>query len=80
VARVGADDDFFDLGGHSLHAARIAVRLSDAIGAPVPIALLFSHPTLGDLAAAVVDLLAEEIDRLTDDEAARQLARPGDAP
>jgi acyl-coenzyme A synthetase/AMP-(fatty) acid ligase/acyl carrier protein len=80
VARIGADDDFFDLGGHSLHAARIAVRLSDAIGAPVPIALLFSHPTLGDLAAAVVDLLAEEIDRLTDDEAARQLARPGDAP
>ena len=41
VARVGAEDDFFDLGGHSLLAARIAVRLSDVIGSEVPI---HAHP------------------------------------
>ena len=57
VARVGAEDDFFDLGGHSLLAARIAVRLSDVIGSEVPIHLFFSHVTVSELARAIEELM-----------------------
>ncbi|MFM0502670.1 amino acid adenylation domain-containing protein [Paraburkholderia caffeinilytica] len=51
VERVGIDDDFFALGGHSLVAVRGAARLGDALGLKVEIALVFAHPKVADLAA-----------------------------
>ncbi|MEO5678356.1 MAG: non-ribosomal peptide synthetase [Acidimicrobiales bacterium] len=50
LPRVGADDDFFGLGGHSLAAAQIATRLADALGRPVPVADVFEAPTVAELA------------------------------
>jgi amino acid adenylation domain-containing protein len=50
-ARVGRDDDFFDLGGDSLLATRCAVRLGEALGLPVDAVDLLDHPVLGRLAA-----------------------------
>ncbi|GAA3131635.1 hypothetical protein GCM10010466_22800 [Planomonospora alba] len=50
---VWADDDFFALGGHSFAATRVAGRLRERLGAPVPVRLLFEHPVLADLAAAL---------------------------
>ena len=51
VERVGIDDDFFALGGHSLVAVRGAARLGDALGRTVEIALVFACPKVADLAA-----------------------------
>src|SRR5262249_43115924 len=59
--RVGLDDHFRDLGGHSLAAARILTRLHAALGRPVPVALLFRHPTVRGLAAAIDDDVAEAV-------------------
>ncbi|WP_430502708.1 non-ribosomal peptide synthetase [Micromonospora trifolii] len=66
------DDDFFDLGGRSLKATRVRSRLSAAIGAEVPLRLIFDHPTVAALAAA-----ADEITGVR--EAAVQSSVPVDA-
>ncbi|MEU3624601.1 non-ribosomal peptide synthetase [Amycolatopsis coloradensis] len=51
VEQVGADDDFFDLGGDSLRGIRVVARLRDALGADVPARLVFTAPTPAKLAA-----------------------------
>ncbi|MGW3349823.1 amino acid adenylation domain-containing protein [Nonomuraea rubra] len=53
LAEAWADDDFFALGGHSFAATRVAGRLRERLGVAVPVRLLFEHPVLADLAAAL---------------------------
>ncbi|MGW2952503.1 non-ribosomal peptide synthase/polyketide synthase, partial [Streptomyces eurythermus] len=48
---VGADDDFFALGGDSILAVRVTSRLRAAFGTDVSPRLLFTHSTLSGLAA-----------------------------
>lgn len=52
-ADVGPDDDFFELGGNSLQAARLVNRLRKRFDAPVALTLLFQASTPAALAAAV---------------------------
>ncbi|MFC9993475.1 amino acid adenylation domain-containing protein [Nocardia sp. NPDC127526] len=55
VDRVGADDDFFRLGGNSLSATRVAARLGAALGTRVRVREVFDAPTVAELAARVGD-------------------------
>ncbi|WP_159840530.1 non-ribosomal peptide synthetase [Nocardia sp. CY41] len=48
--RVGANDDFFELGGNSLIATQAAARLGAALGVRVPVALLFEASVVAKLA------------------------------
>ena len=50
VEGVGGEDDFFALGGNSLLATRVALRLRTELGAHVPVAAIFTHPTVTRLA------------------------------
>ncbi|MFD0663415.1 non-ribosomal peptide synthetase [Thermocatellispora tengchongensis] len=50
VPRVGARDNFFDLGGHSLLTLRVQAALERELGRRVRVVDLFSHPTVADLA------------------------------
>ncbi|MFC4126656.1 non-ribosomal peptide synthase/polyketide synthase [Nocardia rhizosphaerae] len=53
VERVGADDDFFDLGGNSLIATKVTARLGAALNRQVPVARIFENPVVAALAAAL---------------------------
>jgi amino acid adenylation domain-containing protein len=53
VARIGVDDTFFDLGGTSLSAIRIADRIAAALDVVVPATALFTEPTVAELARRI---------------------------
>ncbi|MDJ0016529.1 non-ribosomal peptide synthetase, partial [Rhodococcus erythropolis] len=55
VDRVGADDDFFELGGNSLIAAKLAGRLSAAFDVRVQVKTLFEYSTVSGLASVLSD-------------------------
>jgi thioesterase domain-containing protein/acyl carrier protein len=52
---IGVEDDFFDLGGHSLIAVRLFAEIERTFGKRLPLALLFQGSTVEFLAAAVRD-------------------------
>ncbi|MBB3113016.1 amino acid adenylation domain-containing protein [Paenibacillus phyllosphaerae] len=51
--RVGATDDFFALGGHSLKATALANRLRQQMEAEVTLREVFEHPTVRGMAEAI---------------------------
>ncbi len=56
VDRVGVEDDFFELRGHSLLAAMLLFEIERAFGRRLPLTVIFDAPTVGQLAS----LLREE--------------------
>jgi amino acid adenylation domain-containing protein len=50
VETVGVDDNFFDLGGHSLLLARVHAKVAQLTEKPLSIVDLFEHPTVAALA------------------------------
>ncbi len=81
VERVGTDQNFFLLGGHSMLGAQLVQRIGERFGLEVSLRTVFSHPTAAAMAVEVERLLLEEIEALTDEEADRLAdGLAGDAP
>jgi amino acid adenylation domain-containing protein len=53
VEEVGADENFFLLGGHSMLGAQLIVRLEDLLGVEISLRYLFDHPTPAEIAEEV---------------------------
>jgi nonribosomal peptide synthetase MxcG len=53
VQDVTVSDDFFQRGGESLQTIQVANRLTIELAREVPVALLFRHPSVRELAAAL---------------------------
>ncbi|MBB5867587.1 amino acid adenylation domain-containing protein [Allocatelliglobosispora scoriae] len=51
--RLGALDDFFELGGDSMQVVEVVTRLDEELGLPAAISDVFDHPTVRALAAAL---------------------------
>lgn len=61
VERVGSGDGFFDLGGTSLIAMQVMVRLCREFDIDLPLATIFTHPTLEALAGAAEDRILADV-------------------
>jgi amino acid adenylation domain-containing protein len=57
---VGVDDNFFDLGGHSLLLVLVRGELQEKLGKDIPVAELFEYPTISALARHLEQAQAEE--------------------
>lgn len=69
---VGVNDNFFDVGGHSLLTIQVLGKLKAKVERPVTLIDLFGHPTIRGLATF---LAAEEDDQGLDESAARGARR-----
>jgi amino acid adenylation domain-containing protein len=76
LEKVGVEDNFFLLGGHSLSATQVIIRLRDTLHADVPLRRMFEKPTVSGLALAVEEFKnqpeedrIEVLSRDNDDEA-----------
>jgi amino acid adenylation domain-containing protein len=62
VDRIGANDNFFLLGGHSLLGTQLLARVSEAFGVELPLLQLFDHPTLSEMSDAIETLILAKLE------------------
>lgn len=60
VQDVAPDEDFFELGGTSLHAARVLTKTRAAFGVKLPAQTLYEHSTLAAFSSQVREAQASE--------------------
>ncbi|MFJ5553609.1 condensation domain-containing protein, partial [Streptomyces sp. NPDC093225] len=65
VERVGVDDNFFALGGHSLRASRLVSRVRAVLGCEVGVRDLFRAPTVREFARRLTSASAGDRPALT---------------
>ncbi len=82
--QIGALDSFFDLGGDSLRAARVATRLTEHTGSVIGVTALFEHRTIRELSRYVegrhtpkVDLRTRVLERAAKQSAALRRTKYG---
>ncbi|MEI6411850.1 MAG: amino acid adenylation domain-containing protein, partial [Bacteroidota bacterium] len=51
--QIGVEDNFFNLGGHSLRAIRLSTEISKLSGQNIPLRMIFQYPTIAELSAKI---------------------------
>ena len=85
IDQVGVNDNFFDLGGHSLTATRVISQVITQFRLVLPLQSLFQSPTVAEMAAIITQNQAKqasdaelarmlrEVEAMTEDEAQRRV-------
>jgi acyl carrier protein len=87
LEQVGSEENFFDLGGHSLAAARVIARVVESFQLDLPLKALLDAPTVAEMAQVLMEneakqvtekdlgRILDEIEALSEDEAQRRVAK-----
>lgn len=78
IEKVGINDNFFDIGGHSLLLVQVHAKLQDMFTVDIAITTLFEHPTIKSLAQYLTKVQPETTTLLETQQRAanRRNARP----
>ena len=80
-ARVSRDDNFFNLGGHSLMGAQLIARVKQTFDVELPLRSLFDHPTIREISSEIGSLIQAKLNTISDEEARRILeTSPAESP
>ena len=60
--QIGANDNFFLLGGHSLLGTQLIARVNETFGVELPLLQLFDHPTLAEMSGAIEKLILAKLE------------------
>ncbi len=71
VEKIGIHDNFFQLGGDSILAAQVISQVSERMQVKLSLLGLFDAPTVAETALVIEEIMIEEVERLTEDEARR---------
>ena len=86
IRPIGIHDNFFDLGGHSLSATQVVVRVIQTFELDIPLQSLFRSPTIAEMAGVIkkhqgkelsgkkVEQILTELESLSEDEARKRLS------
>jgi acyl carrier protein len=64
INRIGVNDSFFDLGGHSMLATQLVSRARQAFKVNFPLQRLFSAPTIFSMALTIEEAMIAEMEDL----------------
>jgi acyl carrier protein len=67
TGQVGLDEDFFEIGGNSLTAVQVAVRLGDLLGCPLTVAVVVVNRTVAEIHAAIAaEIGADRLEQIAE--------------
>jgi len=76
VQHVGAKDNFFLLGGHSLLGTQLLTRIRQAFGVELTLLSLFDHPTLMEMSREIEKLILAKLENIGDEPSVILPAQP----
>jgi hypothetical protein len=56
VQRVGRHDNFFEMGGHSLHGVKLTTTIAERFAVHLPVIAVFQYPTIHQTAEVIESL------------------------
>ena len=66
LERVGVNDNFFLLGGHSLLGTQLIARISETFGVDLTLLKLFDHPTVAEMSLEIEDLILARVEGISE--------------